>query len=129
MMASTRSLAVTPGRSFWFTLMAKVCGLALQDALGREDMAHLGGADAEGQRPESPVGAGVAVAADNRAPRTRQSQFRTDDVHDAAQLAVHVQQFNAGLGAVALQLLNLPAAAVATTGTPPKTCSVRVGVE
>ncbi len=29
-------------------------------------------------------------------------------MHDPAQLAVHVHEFNAGLGAIALQLLDLP---------------------
>ncbi len=81
--------------------------LALQDALGGEHVSDLGGTDTEGQGAECTMGAGVTVAADNGAAGTREAQLRADDVHDPAQLAVHVQQFDAGLGAIALQLLNL----------------------
>ena len=42
--------------------------LALPQRLGRQHMRDLGAADAEGQRPERPMGGGVAVAADQQQP-------------------------------------------------------------
>ncbi len=80
---------------------------ALQQALGGEHVADLGGADAEGEGAEGAVGAGVAVAADDGLAGLRQAQLRADDVHDAAQLVPQVEQLDAELRAVALQLRNL----------------------
>src|SRR5256886_3838989 len=48
--------------------------LALQQALRREHVADLGGADAEGQRPEGAVRAGVAVAAHDGLARLREAR-------------------------------------------------------
>ncbi len=46
-------------------------------------MGDLGRADAEGQRPEGAVGAGMAVAAGDQKPRQGQALFRPQHVHDA----------------------------------------------
>ena len=73
-----------------------------------EDMTDLGGADAEGQSPEGSVGAGVTVAADDDASRLGGTQLGADDVDDAAVLAVHVVQLDAGLAAVAGQARRPP---------------------
>ncbi len=48
----------------------------LDQALGREHVLDLGGADPEGQRAEGAVGRGVAVAADDRHPRLGDAQLR-----------------------------------------------------
>ena len=48
----------------------------LDQALGRQHVLDLGGADAEGQRAEGAVGGGVAVAADDRHPRLGHAQLR-----------------------------------------------------
>ena len=50
-------------------------------------MPHLAGADAESQRAEGAVGAGVAVAADDSPAWLGQAQLRTDDVYDALTIA------------------------------------------
>ena len=97
-------------RSAPSTLIAKVFGSPLQQALGREHMSDLGGADAEGERAEGAMGAGVAVAADDGLARLRQAELRADHVHDAALLAAAAEQLDAELGAVALQLRDLPGA-------------------
>jgi hypothetical protein len=58
-------------------------GAALPQRLGGQHVADLGGADAEGQRPEGAMGGGVAVAADQRQTRQGQPLFRHGDMHDA----------------------------------------------
>ena len=65
MSARIRSLAVTPGRSAPSTVDRERLRLALQQALGRQHVVDLAGADAEGERAERAVRAGVAVAADD----------------------------------------------------------------
>ena len=57
-------------------------GTTLRQRLRRQHMLHFAGADAEGQRAERAVGRGVAVAADDRHPRQRQTLLGTDDVDD-----------------------------------------------
>ena len=68
--------------------------LALQQALRRQHMADLGGADAERQRPERAVGAGVAVPADDGLAELGQAKLRPDDVHDAAARIAEAEQFD-----------------------------------
>src|SRR6185437_8680269 len=80
----------------------------LQQALRGEYMRHLGRADAEGEGAQRAVRAGVAVAADQGAAWQRQAQFRTDDVHDAALRILQPQQLHPELGAIALELPDLP---------------------
>jgi len=57
--------------------------LLLHKALGRQHVADLAGTNAEGERAECAMRAGVAVAADNRHARLRDAQLGPDDVNDA----------------------------------------------
>ncbi len=82
-------------------------GFALHQTLGRQDMFHFAGADAEGQRAECAVGGCVTIAADNRLAGLGNAQFRTDDVDDSLVLAVHVEQADSGFAAVLFQRLEL----------------------
>ena len=82
--------------------------LALQEALRREHVRDLGRADPERERAEGAVGAGVAVAADDRHARLREPELRADHVHDAAPRITQAQQLEAVLARVALQLADLP---------------------
>ena len=75
-------------------------GPGLRQRLGRQDVLDLAGADAEGQRAERAVGAGVAVAADDGHARLGQAQFRADDVDDALPPGVEVVERDAELLAV-----------------------------
>ena len=79
----------------------------LQQALRHQDVRHFRGADPERQRPEGPVCRRVAVAADDRHPRLRQSQLRPDDVHDPLPLAPQGVQPDAVVPAVRLELRDL----------------------
>jgi len=54
-----------------------------QQALRREHMLDLGRADAEGQRGEGPVRAGVGIAANDGHPGQRRAVLRADHMHDA----------------------------------------------
>ena len=85
----------------------KCPGLALQQALGCEDVGDLGGSDAECQRAERPVRAGVGVPADNGLAGLGGAEFRADDVDDAALVAVHAAQLEAEFLAVAFHLQDL----------------------
>ena len=79
----------------------------LPERLRRQDVLDLAGADAEGQRPEGAVGAGVAVAADDRRARQRQAQLGTDHVHDPLMAALDVVERDAELAAVGPHRLDL----------------------
>ena len=59
-------------------VLGRTCGRRLR----RQHVLDFARADAEGQRAEGAVGRGVAVAADDRHSRQRQSLLRTDDVDD-----------------------------------------------
>ena len=107
MTASMMSFAVTPGRSLPSTVTASVLGGFCSRHLRRQHVRHLAGADAERQRAERAVGAGVAVAADDHHPRLRQPQLRADDVHDPLPLAAQRVQLDAEVGAVLLQRRDL----------------------
>ena len=72
-------------------------------------MLDLGGADAEGQRPEGAVGAGVAVAADDGRAGQGEALLGADDVHDALADVAHAEQLDAELGAVLGQRVDLDA--------------------
>ncbi len=63
MIASTRSLAVTPGCSFWLTLMAKVCGLRCRMHCVASTCPTSVVPMRKGQCAEGTMGAGVTVAA------------------------------------------------------------------
>ena len=70
-------------------------------------MLHLTRADAEGERPQGAVRGGVAVAADDRHARLRDSQFRADHVHDALIGITQIEQPHAELEAVVAERVDL----------------------
>ena len=79
----------------------------LLQALRGQHVLDLARADAKGQRAKRTVRGSVAVAADDRTARLSDPEFRTDHVHDALVLAVHVEQVDAGFFAVLRQRLKL----------------------
>ena len=81
----------------------------LVEGLGGEDVFHLGGADAERQRPEGTVGGGVAVAAHDGHARQGQAQFRADDVDDALVGVAHGELGDVERRGVLAQHLDLTA--------------------
>ncbi len=72
-------------------------------ALGGEHVAHLGGADAEGERAEGAVGRGVRVPAGHGHARVHHAELRSDDVDDALAAGIVVEEGDTELGGVALQ--------------------------
>ena len=70
-------------------------------------MLDLGGADAVGERAESAVGRGMAVAADDRGSGQSEALLRPDDVHDALPRIELVVIFDAELARVPGQFLDL----------------------
>jgi hypothetical protein len=82
-------------------------GLALQQALRGQYVADFGGADAEGESAERAVSRRVAVTANNGLAGLSKSEFGPDDVHDAAPAILEIEQFDAELGGVDLELLDL----------------------
>ena len=105
MMPRARSFAVTPSGKRSAHVNQHGFRLALRQALGGQHVLDFGGANAEGQRAERAMGAGVAVAAYDGHARLGQSEFRTDDVHDALVGRIHVEQRNAEIFAIFLQRL------------------------
>ncbi len=81
---------------------------ALQQALRREHVADFGRADAEGEGAERAVRARVAVTADDRPAGLRRAELGADDVDDAAAVVAQAEEVDAELGAIALELANLP---------------------
>ena len=80
---------------------------ALEQRLGRQHMLDLGGSDAEGERPERPVGRGMRVAAHDRHARLCQAQLRADDMDDPLVRRADAVERDAELAAVVLQALHL----------------------
>ncbi len=74
-----------------------------RQALRRQHVAHLRGADAERDRAERAVGRRVAVAARDRHPRLGQAELRPDHMDDALRAALKIEQPHAVLAAVALE--------------------------
>ena len=70
-------------------------GFRLQQRLRGQHVFDFAGADAEGQRPESAVRGGVAVAADDGHARLRDAEFGADDVDDALLRVVQIVNANA----------------------------------
>ena len=70
-------------------------------------MPDLGGPDAEGERAECAMGAGVTVAADDGASRLGEAELRADDVHDAAPVVPHPEQLESEFLAIARELTHL----------------------
>ncbi len=56
-----------------------------------EDVLDLARADADGERRERAMGAGVAVAANHRHAGQRRALLRADDVHDALAMVLHAE--------------------------------------
>ena len=83
MMARMMSFAVTPLGRLPCTTNVHSFRFALHEALRGEHVLHFAGADAEGQRAERAVRGGVAVSANDGLAGLRDSEFGTDDVHDA----------------------------------------------
>jgi hypothetical protein len=77
------------------------------EALGGEDVLDLARADAEGERAEGAVGAGVGVAADDRLAGLGVAQLRADHVDDALALGVDVVEADAELLGVRAHRLDL----------------------
>ncbi len=82
-------------------------GAPLQQALSRQNLFHFAGPNAECKRAESAVCRCVAISADDRHTRLRQSLLGTDDMHDALILAVWSEYGNAKIGAVLFELRDL----------------------
>ena len=101
MMPSAISFAVTAGGKLAIHRDAKSFGQRLRQTLRGQNVFHFRSADAERQRAECSVGAGVAVAADDGHARLGQAQLRADDMHDPLLRRMHVVERNAELGAVA----------------------------
>ena len=102
---------------------------ALQQALRGEHMPDFGGANAEGEGAEGSMRGRVGIAANNGLAGLRDAELGPDDVHDAATAVLQVEQLHAELARILFELSDLLAAESTAMGTPPNTCSVRVGVE
>ena len=104
------SLAVTPAGSLPVDAHQHVLGLLLDQRLGGEHMLDLRRADAVRQRAEGAVRRGVAVAADDGHAGQREALLRADDVDDALADIVLGIIFDAEIGGVPGQRLDLDAA-------------------
>ncbi len=83
--------------------------LALHEALGREHVFDLARPDPERERTERAVRRGMRVAAHDRHPRLRDSQFGADHVDDSLVLGAERVDRDLELRAVALERLHLHA--------------------
>ena len=83
------------GRQLALELDPHGLGPALDQRLRRQHMGEFAGADAEGQRAEAAMGAGMAVAADDQAAGKAQAQLRPDDMDDALAGLVDIEQLDA----------------------------------
>lgn len=77
--------------------------LAHRQALAGQHVAHLAGADAEGDGTEGAVGGGVGIAAGHGHARLGKTQFGGDHVHDPLAATAEAMQGDAVTGTVALQ--------------------------
>ena len=75
---------------------------AHRQRLGGQHVAHLAGADAEGDGAEGAVGRGMAVTAGHRHARLGQAHLGGDDVHHALLARTRLEQADAIVAAVAL---------------------------
>ena len=99
------SLAYTPGPESAVDADAAHLGLGHRQRLGRQHVAHLGGADAEGDGAEGAVSGGMRVAAGDGHARLGEPQLRPDDVDDPLIFRIQPEEGDAVLGDVALQRL------------------------
>ena len=110
MIASTRSLAVTPARRRPSTRISIDFAFFITQALRREHVLDFGRADAEGERGERAVRARVRVAADDGHAGQRRALLGADDVHDAlAAVAEREVRLGAVLADVGVERLDLRA--------------------
>ncbi len=79
----------------------------MNEALGRQDVPDLAGADPKCERAKRPVGAGVAIAADHGRSRLRQSQLGCNHVDDSLPLAAQTMKLDSELAAVGFDLSDL----------------------
>jgi hypothetical protein len=79
----------------------------LQKGLGGQHVLHFAGSDAEGERSESAVRGGVAIAANHRHTGLCETEFRSDDVDDALVFGVNSVVRDAEFLAVGGQLRDL----------------------
>ena len=87
-----------------------VLRLGLDQRLGGEHVLDFGGADAVGERAEGAMGRGVAVTAHDRHAGQGKALLRADDVDDALAAVGGVVIFDAEIGGVPGQRLDLDAA-------------------
>ena len=102
-----RSLAVTPGSSRPSTRSSNVLGLYCSSVCVASTCSTSLVPMPKAKRPERAVRGRVAVAADDRHARLRQTQFRADDVDDPLLRIVEIVQANAELAAVVAQGVDL----------------------
>ena len=76
-----------------------------REALCGEDVAHLRGADAEGDGADGAVGGGVAVAARDGHARLGEAELGADDVDDALLARRHVEELQVEVLHVAIHVL------------------------
>ena len=77
-----------------------------RQALGGEYVAHLAGADPEGDGAEGAVRRGVAVPAGDRHAGLGEAELGSDHVHDALATAFGVEELDAVLAAARLERLH-----------------------
>jgi hypothetical protein len=82
---------------------AEGLGLGLRQGLRGQHVLDFAGADAEGERAECAVGAGVRVAADDGHAGLGDAELGADDVDDALVARVDVVELDAEVGAVLAQ--------------------------
>ena len=74
----------------------------LQQALRRENMSDFGRTNAEGEGPKGAVGTGVAVPAYNGFAWLGRAELRSDNMDDAALIALEAEQLETELRAIVL---------------------------
>ena len=108
--ARMRSFGSSPAGSWPATSIPSDGGpRPLPQGLGREHVLNLARADPECQRAECPVGACVAVAANDGHTGKRQPQLGSDHMDDALAAALDVVERDSQLAAVRPQSLHLAA--------------------
>ncbi len=104
MMASTKSLAVTPAGKRALHIDLHALHRPHDQALRGHHMLDLGGADAERQRRERAVRAGVRVAGHDGHARQRGALLRADHVDDSLPAVAERELGDAELAAVACRV-------------------------
>ena len=95
---------------------AHVLGRFLDQRLGGENVLDLGGADAEGQRPEGAMGRGVGIAANDGRARLGEALLGADDMDDPLAGIEKRDIGQAEIGGVLFQGLDLDARIVVDDG-------------